>query len=70
MDKAKIDFAEINKYGAVAVYGSEGIKHYYGYTISEAKRLYREDTRIIKNHGRRRKRNLTGRKRQKEGEKE
>lgn len=55
MDKAKIDFAEINKYGAVVVYGSEGIKHYYGYTISEAKRLYREDTRIIKNHGRRRK---------------
>lgn len=53
MDKAKIDFAEINKYGAVVVYGSEGIKHYYGYTISEAKRLYREDARIFKNHRRR-----------------
>ena len=53
MDKAKIDFAEINKYGAVVVYGSEGIKHYYGYTIAEAKRKYREDTRIFKNHRRR-----------------
>ena len=53
MDKAKIYFAERNKYGAVVVYGSKGIKHYYGYSIAEAKRRYREDTRIFINHRRR-----------------
>ena len=52
MDKAKIDFAEVNIHGAVVVYGSEGIKHYYGYTMAEAKRKYRNDTRIFQNRRR------------------
>lgn len=53
MDKVKIDFVEQNyKYDVVTVYGSEGIKHYHGYTIEEAKRKYREGTLIFKNHRR------------------
>ena len=39
----KIFFAERNIRGAVVVYGSGGIKQYYGYTIKEAKEKYKAD---------------------------
>lgn len=41
MDGA-IFFVERNIYGAWVVYGTEGVKQYYGYTKAEAEALYRE----------------------------
>lgn len=36
-----IYFMEKNHYGAWVVYGTEGIKQYYGYTKKQAETMYR-----------------------------
>lgn len=42
-----IHFAERNTAGAWAVYGTEGVKQFYGYTKAEAIRKYNEASREI-----------------------
>lgn len=42
-----IFFAEKNIRGAWVVYGSEGVKHYYGYSKAEAMKLYEKQARTI-----------------------
>lgn len=42
-----VHFAERNTAGAWAVYGSEGVKQFYGYTKAEAIRRYKEASRDI-----------------------
>ena len=51
--KAKIFFIERNIRGAWVVYGSEGIKQYYGYTKQQAKEMYQNDNRTFVNEKRR-----------------
>ena len=46
MDGA-IFFTERNIYGAWVIYGTEGVKQYYGYTRGEAEALYRESYREV-----------------------
>ena len=46
MDGA-IFFVERNIYGACVVYGTEGVKQYYGYTKAEAESLYRESYKEV-----------------------
>ena len=39
---------EYNVHGAVVIYGALGVKQYYGYTKSEALKMYKEEaSRII-----------------------
>lgn len=38
--KSIIYFTEKNIHGAIVIYGANGIKQYYYYTLKEAKRLY------------------------------
>lgn len=45
--RGPVFFSERNVYGAWVVYGTEGVKQYYGYTRKEAERLYRESCRTI-----------------------
>lgn len=45
----EIYFTEINVHGAVVVYGTEGIRQYYGYGKKEAERQYRDDARTVIN---------------------
>ena len=40
-------FVERNIHGAWVVYGSEGVKQYYGYTKKQAVELYRSSNRTI-----------------------
>lgn len=47
-EKAKIFFISQNLRGAYVVYGSEGVKQYYGYTKQEAVRLYQQSGRTFK----------------------
>ena len=42
-------FIERNIHGGWAVYGMDGVKQYYGYTKSEAKKKYIEDYKVILN---------------------
>ena len=48
-EKAKIFFAERNIRGAWVVYGSEGVKQYYGYSKSQSKKMYQESGRTFVN---------------------
>ena len=48
-EKAKIFFVERNVHGAYSIYGSEGVKHYYGYTKQQAKEMYRESGKTFDN---------------------
>ena len=48
-EKAKIFFVERNIRGACVVYGSEGVKQYYGYSKSQAKKMYQESGRTFMN---------------------
>ena len=48
-DKAKVYFVDRNVHGAYVVYGSEGVKQYYGYTKSQAVEKYRQDGRTFIN---------------------
>ena len=41
-EKAKVYFIDKNVHGAFVVYGSEGVKQYYGYTKSQALEAYRQ----------------------------
>lgn len=50
MDGA-IFFAERNIHGAWVIYGTEGVKQYYGYTKAEAESLYRESYREVYRNG-------------------
>ena len=36
---------ERNAYGAIVIFGDIGFRQYYGYTQSEAERLYSEEVR-------------------------
>lgn len=45
--KAKIYFTERNIHGAWVVYGSEGIKQYYGYTKKQAIEMYRREAKTF-----------------------
>lgn len=45
--RGPVFFSERNVYGAWVVYGTEGVKQYYGYTRKEAERLYRESCRTV-----------------------
>ena len=47
--KAKIFFIERNIRGAWVVYGSEGIKQYYGYTKQQAKNMYQQSGKTFVN---------------------
>ena len=40
---ATIDLVETNMRGAVVVWGVIGIRQYYGYTKTEARRMYLEE---------------------------
>ena len=42
-----IYLVEKNIRGAWVVYGSEGVKQYYGYTKAQAIRLYKESAKTI-----------------------
>ena len=42
-----IFFSERNIHGAWVVYGTEGVKQYYGYTKAESEALYRESYREV-----------------------
>ena len=42
-----VHFTERNAAGAWTVYGSDGVKQYYGYTKAEAIRKYNEASREI-----------------------
>ena len=42
-----VHFAKRNTAGAWTVYGTEGVKQYYGYTKAEAIRKYKEASREI-----------------------
>lgn len=44
-----IHFVERNIHGAWVIYGLDGVKQYYGYTKSEAIKLYKECCKIIVN---------------------
>ena len=48
-EKAKIFFVRRNICGAWVVYGSEGVKHFYGYSKSQAKKMYQESGRTFVN---------------------
>lgn len=41
---------ERNIRGAWVIYGSEGVKQYYGYTKAEAIQLYKETYKEVYNH--------------------
>lgn len=41
-EKAKIFFIDRNVRGAYVVYGSEGVKQYYGYTKQEVIKRYQQ----------------------------
>jgi hypothetical protein len=45
--KANIYFTERNIHGAWVVYGSEGIKQYYGYTKRQAIERYKQDAKSV-----------------------
>lgn len=47
--KATIYFIERNIRGAWVVYGSEGIKQYYGYTKRQAIEMYKQDAKSVYN---------------------
>lgn len=49
-ESATIFFAERNHRGAWVVYGSEGVKQYYGYTKARALELYRASGRSYVNY--------------------
>lgn len=40
-----IDFSEKNARGAWVVYGTNGIRQYYGYTKEQAERMYKEQAK-------------------------
>ena len=63
-----IYFAELNHRGAWTVYGSEGIKQYYGYTKAEALARYRGSCRTITNRSNRGNTLLTADKRKEQQE--
>ena len=42
-----IGLVERNRYGAVVIYGRIGIRQYYYYTESQARRLYIEECKKI-----------------------
>jgi hypothetical protein len=42
-----IYFTERNRYGAVVVYGIDGVKQYYGYSVRKARKRYLEESRVI-----------------------
>lgn len=46
---AMIFFVERNHRGAWVVYGSEGVKQYYGYTKKQAVQMYKESSRTLVN---------------------
>ena len=48
-EKAKIFFISQNLRGAYVVYGSEGVKQYYGYTKVQAKALYQQSGKTFVN---------------------
>ena len=48
-EKAKVFFIDRNVHGAYSIYGSEGVKHYYGYTKQQAKEMYRESGKTFVN---------------------
>ena len=48
-EKAKIYAITRNIYGACVIYGSEGVRQYYGYTKEQAIRKYRESGKTLVN---------------------
>lgn len=48
-EKAKIFFISQNLRGAYVVYGSEGVKQYYGCTKEQAKKQYQSSGRTFVN---------------------
>ena len=48
-EKAKIFFIEKNQRGAYVVYGSEGVKQYYGYTKEQARAEYQSSGKTFVN---------------------
>lgn len=48
-EKAKIFFISQNLRGAYVVYGSEGVKQYYGCTKEQAKKQYQSSGRTFLN---------------------
>lgn len=50
-EKAKVFFIDRNVHGAWVVYGSEGIKHYYGYTMAEANMKPQPSSKRRNNNG-------------------
>lgn len=49
INRNAVFFMEKNIYGAWVVYGTEGVKEYYGYTKAEAKKKYIEKCKTIVN---------------------
>ena len=47
--KAKIFFISKNLRGAYVVYGSEGVKQYYGCTKQQAKEMYQQSGKTFVN---------------------
>lgn len=48
-EKAIVFFVEKNIHGGYVVYGSEGIKQYYGVTKAQAKKLYQQSGKTFVN---------------------
>lgn len=48
-EKAKVFFIDRNIHGACVVYGSEGVKQYYGYTKQQAKSMYQQSGKTFVN---------------------
>lgn len=52
INRGIIFFVETNVHGAVVIYGAYGVKQYYGYTKTEAKKKYLESDHIFTNQKR------------------
>ena len=48
-EKAKVFFIDRNIHGAYVVYGSEGVKQYYGCTKQQAKSMYQQSGKTFVN---------------------
>ena len=48
-EKAKVFFIDRNIHGAYVVYGSEGVKQYYGCTKQQAKEMYQQSGKTFVN---------------------
>ena len=48
-EKAKVFFIDKNIHGAFVVYGSEGVKQYYGCTKAQVQEKYRQEGKTFIN---------------------